>query len=91
MNKLRLKGRRALVTGAARGIGLAAAARLGREGADLIAVDMEGSPWDELRAQIAAAGGNLLIHEGDVASSDAWSTLVERIDDQDHLGRRRQP
>lgn len=82
MNELRLKGRRALVTGAARGIGLAAAARLGHEGADIIAVDLEGSSWDELRSQISAAGRNLLLHEGDVASSDLWSTLVARIGGQ---------
>ena len=38
---MRLKGRRALVTGAANGIGLACAQEMAREGADVALVDLD--------------------------------------------------
>ena len=50
----RLAGRRALVTGAASGIGAATVARLRRDGAEVIAVDLGG---DGLVADVATAVG----------------------------------
>ena len=53
----RLDGRRALVTGAGRGIGLAAAAALGEAGADVCLISRTGSEIEEAAEAIRAAGG----------------------------------
>ena len=52
----RLAGRTAIVTGAARGIGLAIAERLGREGANVVVGDIDS---DVAKDALAAAGGGL--------------------------------
>ena len=53
----RLHGRRALVTGAGRGIGLAAAAALGEAGAEVCFISRTGSEIEEAAEAIRAAGG----------------------------------
>lgn len=53
----RLDGRRALVTGAGRGIGLAAAAALGEAGAEVCFISRTGSEIEEAAEAIRAAGG----------------------------------
>jgi glucose 1-dehydrogenase len=65
----RLAGRRALVTGAATGIGRATAERLAAEGA-AVCVDYvgDGAPADEVVAAIEAAGGRALAVAADVSS-----------------------
>lgn len=70
-----LAGKVALVTGAAQGIGLAAAMLLARAGADIVALDLPGSQWDALEQAAAANGRTLLRHEGDVADESAWAAL----------------
>ena len=52
----RLDGRRALVTGAGRGIGLAAAAALGEAGAEVCLISRTGSEIEEAAEAIRAAG-----------------------------------
>lgn len=54
----RLDGRRALVTGAGRGIGLAAAAALADAGAHVVLAARTRSELDQVHAAIAAAGGS---------------------------------
>jgi len=53
----RLDGRRALVTGAGRGIGLAAAAALAQAGAEVVLVARSGAEVEEAAAAIRAEGG----------------------------------
>lgn len=68
-----------VVTGAARGIGRALAARLAQEGCRVVVADLDG---DELERQAAEIGA--LPVPGDVASEDGVATLVAAA--QGHLG-----
>lgn len=71
-----LDGQVALVTGAAKGIGRATAARLAGDGADIVAVDLPGSDTAELSALVSAAGRQLEIVEGDVSDPDCWTRAL---------------
>jgi NAD(P)-dependent dehydrogenase (short-subunit alcohol dehydrogenase family) len=73
-----LHGKTALITGAAQGIGLAAATMLARAGADIVALDLAGSDWAALAQSVAASGRRLLTSEGDVADEASWSDLAAR-------------
>lgn len=70
-----LRGRVALVTGAARGIGLATVQQLARAGVRVAAFDLAGSPWDDVRAVGAV---ELLELEGDVGHGPDWERAVAR-------------
>lgn len=74
-----LRGRVALVTGAAQGIGMATASMLARAGADIVALDLAGSEWDTLRQAVAGNGQRFLSFEGDVAEEATWSTLATGV------------
>lgn len=67
----RLDGRRALVTGARRGIGRAAAAALAEAGARVTVVARTGAELDELVAAIRGAGGSAEALVLDVTDLDA--------------------
>ncbi len=70
---LALEGRIALVTGAARGIGLATVHALAAAGARVTAFDLPGSPWGELAS---LASGKLLTFDGDVGLAADWERAV---------------
>lgn len=74
MTEKRLHGQVALVTGGARGIGLATVARLADLGASVVALDLPGTSLAE-----AAAGGAALQLPLDVASSADWGLVVEQV------------
>jgi NAD(P)-dependent dehydrogenase (short-subunit alcohol dehydrogenase family) len=70
----RLDGRRALVTGAGRGIGRAAAAALAEAGAHVVLVSRTATELDELAGAIQEAGGSagpLVLDVADVAATRA--------------------
>jgi len=73
----RLHGRRAIVTGAARGIGLACARRFVEEGAGVLLVDLDHETGAAATGQLAAAGGTVAFHEADLARPDAIDGVVE--------------
>jgi acetoacetyl-CoA reductase/3-oxoacyl-[acyl-carrier protein] reductase len=78
MNKL--EGRRALVTGAARGIGRAIAKALASEGAD-IALNYQSSEADaiSLADELATSGRKTLLLKGNVGERSTWTSMIAAV------------
>jgi len=79
----RLDGRRALVTGAGRGIGLAAAAALADAGAHVTLVARSGAEIEDVAAAIRAAGGAaeaLVLDVLDIAAAERAIAAAEPFD-----------
>ena len=74
----RLRGRTALVTGAASGIGWAIAVRLAEEGAAVLATDIQDDAGEKVVAEITAAGGRAVFVHHDVADEGDWRAAVDR-------------
>jgi NAD(P)-dependent dehydrogenase (short-subunit alcohol dehydrogenase family) len=70
----RLDGRRAIVTGAGRGIGLAAAAALGKAGAQVTLVSRTASEVQEAAAQIGDNATAAVLDVSDIAAVSAFFT-----------------
>lgn len=62
----KLQGKVALVTGAGRGIGRAAALKLGSEGAHLVLNDLDKGPLREVGEAVAGMGGKAILVDGSV-------------------------
>jgi len=73
---MRLRGKRAIVTGAASGIGRASAALFASEGATVIAVDVA-SEVEATAAEVKTAGGVCLARKIDAADEAAVKSLVD--------------
>jgi len=74
-------GKVAVVTGAAQGLGQAFALRLGTEGADVVAIDL--NPSDETVRQIETAGGkakSIACDLGDASAIAATASAIGRCD-----------
>jgi NAD(P)-dependent dehydrogenase (short-subunit alcohol dehydrogenase family) len=72
-----VKGRVAVVTGAASGIGLATAHRFADEGMRLVLADIESEPLGAAEAAIKAKDADVLAVRTDVASQDAVTRLAD--------------
>jgi len=81
MEKLRLDGRVAVVTGGGRGIGLAIAEALGESGARLVLVDRDAGVLEEGRAALAAKGLETASHVLDVTDARAVGHVAQTIQD----------
>lgn len=73
---LELEGRVAIITGAARGIGLAAAQRLAAEGVHVLAWDLAGTSFDEALATSRPEGVGIRTFEGDVSRAEDWQRAI---------------
>lgn len=71
-----LEDRVALVTGAGRGIGLAVAARLARDGAVVVLNDVDADVAEGATAAIAAAGGQAMAAPGSVVDLDDVAAVL---------------
>ena len=69
------KGRTAVITGAARGVGAATARALSAEGARVILVARSAAALEELAEELRAAGGEAVALAADITSSDWLASL----------------
>ncbi len=72
-----LTGRRAIVTGASRGIGRAIAMRLAAEGAEVAVLARNGEQLAELSDDIQAIGGRCVTQTTDVTESDVFRGALD--------------
>ena len=75
---MRLKGKVALITGAAAGIGRASALLFAQEGAGIAVVDLDRSGSEALAAEIEQAGGQACAIIGDVARAADVQRMVQQ-------------
>ncbi|WP_199435536.1 SDR family oxidoreductase [Qaidamihabitans albus] len=75
----RLRGRTVLITGASSGIGRATARLAAGRGATVLLVARRSEELDELRAEIAAAGGRASAYPCDLTDGDAVDALVKVV------------
>ncbi len=73
---MKLKDRVAVITGAGAGIGRACALEFAKEGAMVVAADIDAGGARETARRIAAASGRSIAVETDVASADSVQRLV---------------
>jgi short-subunit dehydrogenase len=74
-----LRGKRVLVTGGARGIGLAIARRFGGEGAEVVVTDLDRDALPAAAEAIAASGAKARTYELDVTDGAAILALKDRL------------
>jgi NAD(P)-dependent dehydrogenase (short-subunit alcohol dehydrogenase family) len=65
-----MKGKAALVTGAASGLGRATALKLAQAGADVLLVDLNQAGLEETAQQLSANGTRAIVHATDLSSRD---------------------
>jgi NAD(P)-dependent dehydrogenase (short-subunit alcohol dehydrogenase family) len=75
-----VEGKIAIVTGGASGIGAACVETLAREGARVVATDIDDARGVALVGQIAAAGGDALYLPQDVTDEGRWQAVVGEIE-----------
>lgn len=75
---MRLQGKVAIFTGAANGMGAAEAKLFAKEGAKVVATDLNEAKLNEIVAEITANGGEAVALKQNVTSEEEWETIVAR-------------
>jgi NAD(P)-dependent dehydrogenase (short-subunit alcohol dehydrogenase family) len=74
----RVEGKVALVTGAANGIGRSAAMVLAREGAKIVATDLQDEKGESLLRELCAIGCDAEYCHHDVTREEDWQSVIAR-------------
>ena len=74
---MRLKGRVAIITGAASGIGRATALRFASDGAAVVIADINRAGGEDCAREITAAGGRAIFVETDVSRESDLRALID--------------
>jgi 3(or 17)beta-hydroxysteroid dehydrogenase len=74
----RVKGKVAIVTGAARGLGKAQALLLAKEGARVVATDINETLGEKLPEEARRESGEVLFIKHDVSSEQSWKEVIEK-------------
>ena len=80
LERLRLDGKVAVITGGANGIGAAIARRLGDEGCVVGILDLDGAGAEKIASEIKAAGGKASTHAVDISDYEAVKRAVEAFE-----------
>ena len=78
MDRFRIDGKIAIVTGATRGIGQAAALALGEAGADVAVLGHAHKP-DQTAEGVLALGRNVMVFQGDLTDSNFRACIVDEV------------
>jgi NAD(P)-dependent dehydrogenase (short-subunit alcohol dehydrogenase family) len=76
---MRLKGKKAIVTGAGQGIGRSIALRLAQEGADVVIAEINPTTGAQTAKEIEALGGRALSISVDVANQKEVQVMVDQV------------
>ena len=74
---MRLEGKVAIISGAARGMGAVEARLFAREGASVTIGDVLDEEGQEVQAEINGAGGDAIFQRLDVTSEEGWRPEAE--------------
>ena len=74
----RVKGKVAIVTGAARGLGKAQALLLAKEGAKVVATDINETLGKRLPEEVKREGGEAIFIKHDVSNEQGWREVIEK-------------
>jgi 3-oxoacyl-[acyl-carrier protein] reductase len=76
---MRLKGKKAIVTGAGQGIGRSIAMKMAHEGADVVIAEMNPDTGERVREEVEALGRKALSFAVDVADQRQVKGMVEEV------------
>ena len=79
---MRLSGKVAVVTGAGSGMGRATALLFAREGATVVASDIDAGRLEAVLAEAVAAGGKMIGVAGNIAERESAEALIQRAIDE---------
>ncbi|MFV0332948.1 MAG: SDR family NAD(P)-dependent oxidoreductase [Tropicimonas sp.] len=79
LERFRLDGEVAVITGGGRGIGLAAADALGEAGARLAIIERDPALLEEARTTLLGKGYDVSVHEGDVTDEARMQAIADEL------------